>query len=613
MFDFVQNNKIAIQVILGAVALTFVGFGVGSYTSAVDDPFLVKVGSVKIYKRDLDRVLEGQPSDAATRQQAMEDLVRRELLLAAAKDNGAVVTPEQLRKAISAIPDLQDNGQFSAERYKAFLAARNMTPEAFEARISRDLLLQGQVGQFANTSFVSRSLVGSLGAMMAEERQLRPLLLRPADFASQVKTDDAALKAFYDANSKRFRAPEMVKLDYVVLSPQVVANGQTISDAELKQYYEQHKADLGGEQRRASHILLTVPKDAKPADKAKIKAEAEALLKQLRADPSRFAELAKAKSQDPGSAANGGDLGFFAPGTMVKPFDDVVFHMQPGKISEVVETEFGYHIIKLDEIKQQDFDALKPQIEAKLKQQKAASLLRSMSDKLGEVAYQQADSLKGVQDALKLEVKHSDWLSRNKPAADALLSNPKVLEAAFSDDVLKKKHNSEPLDVGGGTLLVVRVADHQPEHQLKLDEVRDAIKAELIASEGAKLVEKQGQALLAQLKAGKGIDSQKWGEAITVSRRNPGTMPSADVRAVFALPASPLPAFAGSKHDNGDYVIYQVGKVAQGSPVTDEERGQLGDALGQMTARGQLGAYLETLRQKYPIKMGSQKLNDQSE
>ncbi|MBA4709521.1 SurA N-terminal domain-containing protein [Aquitalea aquatica] len=613
MFDFVQNNKIAIQVILGAVALTFVGFGVGSYSSAVEDPYLAKVGSAKIYKRDLDRVLEGQPSDAATRQQAMDDLIRQNLLLAAAHDGGAVVTPEQLRKVIAGIAELQENGQFSASRYKEFLAARNMSAEAFEAKISRDIMLQNQINNFAGTGFVSRSMVERLGSLMAEERQVRQVLLKPADFAAQVKTDDKALQSFYDANAKRFRSAEAVKLDYVLLSPQAVAAGLTVSDAEVKQYYEQNKADLSGEERRASHILLTVAKDAKPADKVKVKAEAEALLKQLRADPGKFAELAKSRSQDPGSAANGGDLGFFAHGVMVKPFDDVVFRMQPGKISEVVETEFGYHIIKLDEIKQPDFAAVRSAVEAKLKQQKAAGQLRSMSDKLAEVAYQQADSLKGVQDALKLEIKHSDWLSRDKKSADPALANAKVLDAAFSDDVLKKKHNSEPVDIGGGNLVVVRVADHQPARQQALAEVREQIKAELIATEGAKLAEKQGQALLAQLKAGKAVEAPKWGELQPVSRRNPGAMPTADVRAVFSVAASPLPAFAGSKHDNGDYAIYQIASVAAGAAVSDAERTQLAAAMEQMTARNQLGSYLETLRQKYPIKLGKQQLNDQSE
>ncbi|XLM22862.1 peptidylprolyl isomerase, partial [Chromobacterium piscinae] len=186
--------------------------------------------------------------------------------------------------------------------------------------------------------------------LLGEGRELQPLLIKPSDFAAEVKTDDAAIKAFYDANAKRFSLPEQVKLDYVLLSQDALAQGIKISDADVQKYYDQHKADLAGEQRRASHILLAVDKDAKPEQKAKIKAEAEAILKEVRANPSKFAEIAKAKSQDPGSAEKGGDLGFFARGVMVKPFDDAVFAMKPGQISDLVETDYGFHIIRLDEV-----------------------------------------------------------------------------------------------------------------------------------------------------------------------------------------------------------------------------------------------------------------------
>ncbi|WP_293766157.1 SurA N-terminal domain-containing protein [uncultured Aquitalea sp.] len=611
MFDFVQNNKTALQVILGAVALSFVAFGVGSYSSAIEDPYLVKVGGTKIYKHDLDRALEGQPSDPATRQQALADLISRELLLNAAHDAGASIPDQQLFKAISSMQELQDNGKFSPDRYREFLAERNMSAENFEARIRRDMLLQGQVNNYAGTGFVSHSVVDRVIALLGEGRELRAAVLHPADFAAQVKTDDAALKAYYDANLKRFRTSEKVKLDYVVLSLDGIAQGQQVSDAEIQQYYEKHKAEFGGEERRASHILLTVPKGAKPEEKAKIKAEADALLKEVRANPAKFAEIAKAKSQDPGSAANGGDLGFFGHGAMVKPFDDVVFSMQPGKISEVVETEYGFHIIKLDEIKQADLTAVKAAVAAKLKQQKAAALYRKQADSLAEVAYQQGSSLKGIQDALKLEAKHSDWLERGKPAQDTLLNNPKLQEAAFSDDVLKKKHNSEPIDVGNSTMVVVRVADYQPERQLKLDEVKDVIKAQLVATEGTKLAEKQGQAMLAELKAGKQVAALKWGESSVASRRDAKGMSAAEMRAVFGASVKTLPAYAGSKRDNGDFVVYQIDKIIPAPAATDADKAQLSSMLSQMAARSQLDAYLGTLRQKYPVTMGKQQVSDQ--
>ncbi|MBM2883809.1 SurA N-terminal domain-containing protein [Chromobacterium phragmitis] len=609
MFEFVQNNKTVIQVILGAVALTFVGFGVSSYTGATDDPYLVKVGSTKIYKRDLDRALEGQASDPATRQAMLENMIRRELLLADARDHGGTISPDQLRKFIAAIPIFQENGQFSPSRYSEFLKSRYPSAEAFEAEISRDLLVRSQLDSVAGTQFVPDVVVNHVAALLGEGRELQALLIKPSDFAAEVKTDDAAIKAFYDANAKRFRSAEQVKLDYVLLSQDAVAQGIKISDADVQKYYDQHKADLAGEQRRASHILLAVDKSAKPEQKAKIKAEAEAILKEVRANPSKFAEIAKAKSQDPGSAEKGGDLGFNARGVMVKPFDDAVFAMKPGQISDLVETEYGFHIIKLDEVKSQTLDQVKGAIVDKLQKQKAAALFREQSDKLNEVSYQQADSLKGVVDALKLEVKHSGWIQRNQPAQDDLLGNPKLLQAVFSDDVLKKKHNSEVVDVGGGRLVVARVAEHQPERQLPISEVRDQIKGELIARDGAKLADKKGQALLAELKAGKNIDAQQWTPAQTVSRRAP-SLPQADMRAVFAVGAAKLPGFAGVRHDTGEYVIYRINKVIAAPAISDAERAQLGGQLGQVSADGQLGAYLKTLREKYPVTAGKQSLSD---
>ncbi|AXT46466.1 SurA N-terminal domain-containing protein [Chromobacterium rhizoryzae] len=609
MFEFVQNNKVFIQVVLGAVALTFVGFGVGSYEAASDDPYLAKVGSSKIYKRDLDRALEGQPTDPASRQAALENLIRQELLLSDAHDRGVTVSPEQLRKVIASIPAFQDNGKFSPERYREFLQNRYPSPEAFETQVKRDLVLQSQLTGIAGTEFVAGTVVNRLAGLLDEGREVRSLLLKPADFAAEVKTDEASLKAFYDANLKRFRVPERVKLDYVLLSQDALAQGVKPSDAELQKYYEEHKAEFSNEQRRASHILLTVAKDAKPEQKAKIKAEAEALLKDVRANPARFAELAKVKSQDPGSAANGGDLGFFGHGMMVKPFDDAVFRMKPGQISEVIETEFGYHIIKLDEVKAQDFAEVKAAIAEKLQRQQAGSLFRSQADKLTELAYQQGDSLKALQEQLKLQPQHSDWLSRGKPAADPLLNSPKVLEAAFSEDVLKKKHNSEPVDIGNNRLLVVRVAEHQPERQQSMDEVRDVIKAELVAKEGAKLAEKKGQALLAELKAGKG-DGKAWGESKTLLRRDPAGLPIADARAVFAAQAGKLPAFAGAKRDNGEYALYRIDKVIPAPAASEAERGQLSAILGEMNANAQLSSYLDTLRQKYSVTMGKQSLSD---
>lgn len=600
MFDFVQNNNTAIKVILGAVALTFVGFGVGSYSAAVEDPYLAKVGNAKIYQKDVERQLEGQPANAASRQAVLENLIRQEMLLAEARGNHLAVSPQQLRAAIAAIPAFQDNGQFSAARYTEFLQARYMSPQAFEEQMSRDLLLQAQVAPYLNGNLVSHTLAARMAALVSEVREVRSVVLKPEQFAANVKLDDTMVKAYYDANLKRFKTADQAKLEYVTLSQDAIAQAISVSDADAKAYYDKHAGEFSSEERKVSHILLTVDAKAPAADKAKVKAQADALLKEVRANPARFAELAKARSQDPGSAPNGGDLGFFGRGVMTKPFESVAFAMKPGQISEVVETEFGYHILKLDAVKSSDFESQKAAVADKLRKQKAAAAYRAAVEKLTDVAYQQGDSLKGVEAALNLKAQQSDFVPRSGKAGDPLLGNAKLLEAAFSDDVLKKKHNSEPVDVGNNTLVVVRVAEFQPARQRALAEVQAEIRTELTAREGAKLAAERGAAMLAELKAGKGT-SASWGEAKNLSRRDAAGTPVAELRAVFAANPKQLPAYAGVKRDNGEYVLYSVDKVVPSQSLTPEQTAQLGMLLGEMSANNLMSAYLEQLRQKHKV------------
>jgi peptidyl-prolyl cis-trans isomerase D len=608
MFTFVENNKVVIQIILGAVALTFVGFGVSSYSTVVDDPYLVKIGATKITMRDLDRELNGQPVDATSRQRALDGMIQRDLLLSDAQATGLTVSATQLQQAISVIPQFQDNGQFSLSKYKDFLAERQLTGPQFEERISRDLLMQSQLSPFTSGQIVSRTLTAQLAATLGETRAVRALLLTPQSFAAQVKTDDAAVSAYYKANAARFKAPEAVRLGYVVLSQEQLAQSLVPTAEETQKYYTQHQAEFGAEQRRASHILLTVPQGASAEVQARVKAEAEALLKQVRANPASFAAVARSRSQDPGSADKGGDLGFFAHGAMVKSFDAAVFSMKPGQISNLVKSEYGYHIIRLDEVKHPDLEASRAQVEQRVKLQKAAALFRSKVETLTEVAYQQGDSLKGVADALNLTPQQSGWVARDKAATDPVLSNPKVLAAAFSNDVLLKKHNSEPIDLGNNSMVVVRVLDHQPAHMLALADVKDAIKAELVSVEGAKLAAARGAALSAALKAGKGSEAQGWSQSHAVSRQNTAGLPPADLQAIFSANTSKLPAFAGVKHATGEYVIYRVDQVQAAAAATPDQRQQLAGVIGQMNANAQAMSYLSALRLKFPIKAGKQSL-----
>ncbi|TIC83728.1 SurA N-terminal domain-containing protein [Crenobacter intestini] len=605
MFDFVHNNKFAIKIILGAVALTFVGFGVGSYSTVTDDPYLAKVGERKVVKADLDRVLEGQNANAATRQAALESLIRQNLVLADAEAADLAVGGAELRRVIASIPAFQQDGKFSPERYKEFLANRYMSPEGFEAQVRQDVMLQSQLLPYTGSHFVAKTVAQRMAALLGETRDVQALVIRPQAFLAEVKVSDAAIKAFYEANKARFRTPEQVKLDYIVLSQQAMAGKQKVDEAAVRKYYEAHKAELGGEERRVAHILLTVDSAAGADAKAKVKAQAEALLKEIQANPARFAELAKARSQDPGSAANGGDLGYFGRGAMVKPFEDAAFALDKGQISTLVETQFGYHILKLEDVKAPSFDALRPQIEAQLARQQSTAAFRAEADKLGELAYQQGGSLEPASKALGLTIEQSGWVSREAPG-QGVLANPKLLEAAFSDDVLKGKHNSEPVDVGDNTLVVVRVNAHKPAAAQPLSEVSDAIRAELAQKEAVKLARAKGEALLAELKAGKGDVAAAWGQMVPVSRKSPQGLPMADVRAIFAAPAKTLPAYAGLEREGGDYVLYRVDKVEPAAAASPQEVAQLSAVVSELSSNALVSGYLQGLRQKYPVMLSQQ-------
>lgn len=609
MFKFVENNKLFIQIVLGLVALTFVGFGVSSYTAVSSDPYLVKVGNTDISLRDVDRALDGQAINQASREQALQGLIQRNLILQAAQQDGLKISDTQLRQAIAAIPAFQDNGQFSADKYKAYLDSRQMTGPQFEVRITSDLLVQRQLDPIVAGQVVSVSLRDHVASILGQTRQVSALLLTPQSFASQVKVDDAAIAAFYKANPERFKAPDRVKLSYVILSQNQLAQNIKVTDQAVSRYYQQNQAQFSPEERSASHILLTVPANATPAEDARIKAAAGAILKQVRAHPDQFAELARKDSQDPGSAAKGGALGFFARGVMVKPFDEAVFSLKPGQISDLVRTQYGYHIIKLDAIRKPSFEEVQSAVTRQLQQSEAASQYRKQSETLNEVSYQQGDSLKGVENALHLPVLQSDWLTRAPTGNDPVLSNPKVLAAAFSDDVLRSKHNSEPVDVGNNTLVVVRVTAYQPAHPLTLDEVREQIRSELVATGAGNLAVKKGKAMLAQLKAGK-QDAQAggWSQVHSVSRQNTNGLPPASLQAIFAANTKKLPAYIGLKMNDGGYVLYRIDKLEAAPALDAQQSAQLTGLIANMDGNAQLAAYLNALRQQFPVKAGTQQL-----
>ncbi|PIV75629.1 MAG: peptidylprolyl isomerase, partial [Rhodocyclales bacterium CG17_big_fil_post_rev_8_21_14_2_50_68_7] len=415
MFDSIRSSKRVVQIILALIILPFAFWGVESYVGFIGGGTdVAKVGSTKIGAVDFSRTLREQQDRLRAalgkefspamldrpeaRRAVLETMINQRLLLLQAFDSHLRVSDEELRAYIASIPQLQADGQFSRARYEELLRAQGMTEAGFEQSLRQDLLVQQILAALAEGGFATRSEVARWLALEAETREVSEALFKPERFASRVEPTEEALRKYYEANRKSFETPEEVRAEYVVLSAASVAAQVNVPEEEAKAWYDGQKDRYTQpEQRRASHILIAAAKDAPAAEIEKARAAAEEILKQVRARPDAFASLARSRSQDQGSAASGGDLGFFARGAMVKPFEDAVFSLKEGETSGLVQSDFGFHIIRLTGIQGgggKKFEEVREDILRELRQQAAGRQMAQLAENFSNIVYEQADSLK---------------------------------------------------------------------------------------------------------------------------------------------------------------------------------------------------------------------------
>lgn len=609
MFDFVQKNTVLIKVILGAVALTFVGFGVGSYTTATDDNYLAEVGDSRIYSRDIDQALQGQPTNPVVRQQMLDMLIRQRLLLAEAEKAGLVITPAMLQRAIAAMPAVQKDGRFDPAMYQAYLASQNLSADAFEQNVMRELRLDKQIQALAASAFLPKTVTERLAITLAEVREINPLWFRPEKFTDRVQLAPDAIKAAYEKDKQQYVIPEAVKLEYIEITLDQIAATIPIEAAEIEKYFEEHKAELAREERQLAHILFALPQGANNEVRQNTRQQAETVLSLLQEKPEQFAALARQHSQDPGSAARGGDLGYVPRGVMVKSFEEAAFKLNKGQFSELVESEFGFHIIKVQDIRSPDLKSVKPSIVERLQKQKANALYRQKVEEAGELAYQKADSLQAVADLLKTKQQTSEWLERNT-ALPSPLAQPKLLEAVFGDDVLKQKHNSEAIEIAPGRTVIARVVEHRPAQQQPLEQVSAQIERELRLQQANTVAQEAGKAFLAKLKAGQASDQYAWGPLQRVSREAPIGLSPEEARVVFSAKLKPAPAYVGTAVGDGSYVIYRVAPHATPPAKNAERQAELAARLTELQVGQDAFAYVNSLQQTFPIKIKPVKATD---
>ena len=387
-----------------------------------------------------------------------------------------------------------------------------------------------------------------------------------------------------------------------MLDLDTVTKGIAVNEADLRTYYEQNARQLtGAEERRASHILITAPASAPAAQREEAKAKAEALLASVRKAPDTFADVARKNSQDPGSASSGGDLEFFGRGAMVKPFEDAVFSMQKGDISDVVASDFGYHIINLTDIKvpkQRSFEEMKPTLEADLKKQQAQKKFSETAEAFSNGVYEQSDSLKPVAERLKLEIKTTGNVLR-QPIAGATgpLANTKFLNALFSPDSIEKKRNTEAVEVGSNQLVSGRIVQYTPARTLPLPEVKDNVRQRWLAQHGAEEARKDGTAKLAAWKAAPATAALA--APLLVSREQSQQLPAPLVDVALRADTSALPSFAGVDLGVQGYAIIKVNKVVPRDPPAETAAKQERSQYGQQWTSAETLAYYNGLKDRF--------------
>lgn len=629
MFEAIRSKRWFVQIFLILIALSFALWGVESYVrnmGAGDD--VAAVGDSKITQQQFQQALREQQDQLRNmlgdaynpamfdspeaRRSVLEQLINQRLLLIEASKGRMGVTEAQMQELIHSIPSLQDNGQFSMAKYEAMVRAQGYSIPGFESQLRQDLVIQQLAGGIGESALLSKASFDGLHGLLAEERQVQESRLQPEAFMAKAQVTDAAIKAFYDANAKEFEVPEQLRAQYAVLSLDAIKSRVAVSPEEIKSWYDGHKDKYQQpEERRASHILIAA--DAKgPADaRAKAKAKAEELLGKLKAAPGEFAKLARENSQDPGSAENGGDLGFFGRGMMVKPFEDTVFGLKEGELSGVVETDFGYHIISVTGIKPgkvRSLDEVRAEIEAELRQQAVTRIYAQEAENFANMAYEQPDSLQPVADQFKLKLEESGWLIKGAaPQGTGPLANAKLLTALFGDDAVKNKRNTEAVEIAPNTLVVARVLEHKAAATKPFESVQAEIRARLVRAEAAKLAREAGEAKLAELQQGKDA-GVSWSAAQPVSRLSANRLGAQGGKAVFAVGTSKLPAYAGAAQADGSYSLYKVVAVNAAARLPEQQAQALREQIVTMQAQADFAAYMAGLRQRYKVDINSEKL-----
>jgi peptidyl-prolyl cis-trans isomerase D len=617
MFDFVRTHT---RLFLGVVVLliipSFVFFGVQGYTSftdgsntkvaQVDGRGITRVEWDTTHQRNVERLRQQMPNvdvklldTPQVRRETLDGIVRERVLLAAADHMHLGISDERLQRVFATDPQFAALRNPDGSVNRDLLVAQGMNSEMFAQSLRQDMAMRQVLQGIGATGLAPKSVVDLSLDPLLQRRQVQLQRFNVTDYRAKVNPTDADIEAFYKANEVLFRASEQASIEYLVLDQAALKQGVTVPQEELRRYYaENANRYTTAEERRASHILIAADKDKPAAERQKAKAKAAELLEQVRKAPAQFAELAKTHSNDPGSAERGGDLDFIGRGAMVKPFEDAVFAMKPGEISNVVETDFGYHIIQLNAVRggeKKSFDSVRAEIEDEVRKQLAQKRFAEAAEQFTNLVYEQSDSLQPAIDKLKLEKRTATVQRTPAPGATGPLASAKLLEALFANDAVRNKRNTDAIEVGPSQLASARIVDYTPARTLPLAEVKDRVRERLVAEQAAALAKKEGQGLLAQLQ--KGGDAAL-PESAVIGRASAQGVPRNVVDAVLGADASKLPAPLGVDLGEQGYLVARVTQILPRDPALASEQ-NLQDQYAQALANAEAQAYLAALKWRF--------------
>jgi len=624
VFDFVHQKKTVVQIVLFIAVLPFMFWGVQSYRSDRDAGYVAKVNDDEIGRRDYEQALRNQQENLRNilgsnfdstlldnpqmRLSVLENLIQQKLAQQEATRVGLTVLEAQLAAEIQAIDFFQENSKFSLQRYRDLLQRQGMSASLFEARLANELKQQQLLEGITKSVIIPETVTSKLIRLSDTKYNINRLTLRPSQFIDQVDPDEAEIIAYYDNHHQDFMLPEQVQAEYIVLSVDELAKQEQITTEEVKKYFNEHPDEFGRpEERRASHILLTAPAEITGEARAEVRKRAEQILLEIQQNPERFEELAAEVSEDPGSAKMGGDLGFFTKGLMVKEFEDEVFTMQPEEIRGPVETPFGFHIIKLAEIKPADvadFDDVSGHIEELLKHQKASEKFGELAEDFRNIVFEENDTLQVAADMFNLPIQKTDWISR-RSTEPPLVTHKSILDEIFSDNVIHSQSNTGAIEVQPDTLVAARVLAYRPASLQSIELVRDQVISRLKQQLAQEMTVQKGHEILTRLQAGKTDDELDWGGATEISYTQAQGTDLETLRLVNQVKTNQtFPVYIGKIAPQDGYNLIRINRIIESAGEPGDTRNQaFVNQLQQLRGQEELSAYLAGLRQRSEVKI----------